>query len=226
MRVLLLERQPAALKRALERKGFRVDVVDDGTQADAKARSTSYDLVVVDQDLLNGTGLSLVQRWRKDGLKTHILVVATHPGLQGKLDALSVGADDVVAKLYSLEELTARVAAVTRRGDEPKRQETLKIHDLEIDVVARNVRRRGQPIDLTPREFELLQFLASHRGQTVSRAMIWEHLYADQAESRSNVVDVYIRYLRKKIDKGFEPPLIVTCWGKGYRLGDELEAGN
>jgi DNA-binding response OmpR family regulator len=99
----------------------------------------------------------------------------------------------------------------------------LRVHDLEIDTAARTVKRAGQPIYLTPREYALLEFLAFHRGKVVTRSMIWEHLYDDQDETISNVVDVYIRYLRNKIDKGFEPPLILTRWGEGYMLrGDDM----
>jgi len=110
--------------------------------------------------------------------------------------------------------------ALIRRGHQVK-DPILRVHDLEIDTAARTVKRGGQSIHLTPREYALLQFLAFHRGKVVSRSMIWEHLYDEHDENTSNVVDVYIRYLRTKIDKGFDPPLILTRWGEGYMLRGE-----
>ena len=114
----------------------------------------------------------------------------------------------------------ARMRALIRRGHQVK-DPILRVHDLEIDTAARTVKRGGQSIHLTPREYALLQFLAFHRGKVVSRSMIWEHLYDEHDENTSNVVDVYIRYLRTKIDKGFDPPLILTRWGEGYMLRGE-----
>jgi DNA-binding response OmpR family regulator len=125
-----------------------------------------------------------------------------------------------MTKPFQLEELLARLRALIRRGHQIK-DPVLRVHDLEIDTSARTVKRGGQAIHLTPREYALLQFLAYHRGKVVSRSMIWEHLYDEHDENTSNVVDVYIRYLRNKIDKGFNPPLILTRWGEGYLLRGE-----
>jgi DNA-binding response OmpR family regulator len=130
---------------------------------------------------------------------------------------LDLGADDYLTKPFQLEELMARLRALVRRSHQSK-DPILRVFDLEIDTAARTVRRGGQNIHLTPREFALLQFLAFHRGKVVTRTMIWEHLYDEYDENTSNVVDVYIRYLRTKIDKGFDPPLIMTRWGEGYML--------
>src|SRR5207249_8618334 len=119
------------------------------------------------------------------------------------------------AKPFQLEELLARLRALVRRGHQVK-DPVLRCHDLEINTADRSVRRAGRPIYLTPREYALLQYLAFHRGRVVSRTMIWEHLYNEEDESTSNVVDVYVRYLRAKIDKGFDPPLLLTRRGEGY----------
>jgi DNA-binding response OmpR family regulator len=224
MRVLLIEdHKPLvrALRQGLEEEGFAVDTAFDGEEGDFKARSAEYDAVILDLMLPKVDGLTLLQRWRRDGLKTHVLVLTARGGIDDKVRGLDLGADDYLAKPFELEELFARLRALIRRGHQVK-DPVLRVHDLEIDTAGRNVKRAGQTIHLTPREFALLEFLAFHRGKVVSRTMIWNHLYDEQDENTSNVVDVYIRYLRNKIDKGFDPPLIQTRWGEGYLLrGDD-----
>jgi DNA-binding response OmpR family regulator len=166
-------------------------------------------------------GLTLLQKWRHEGIKTHVLVLTARGTTEDKVKGLDLGADDYITKGVALEELIARLRALIRRNHQVK-DPVVRLFDLEIDTAARAVRRGGRTIHLTPREFALLEFLAFHRGKVVTRSMIWEHLYDEQDENTSNVVDVYIRYLRNKIDKGFEPPLIQTRWGEGYLLrGDE-----
>lgn len=223
MRVLLIEdHKPLvrALKRGLEEEGFAVDTAIDGEEGDYKARSASYDVIVLDLMLPKRDGLTLLKDWRKKGLETHVLVLTARSGMEDKVQGLDLGADDYLTKPFQLEELMARIRALIRRGHQVKTP-VMRIFDLEIDTAARSVKRAGQAIHLTPREFALLQFLAFHRGQVVTRSMIWEHLYDEQDENTSNVVDVYIRYLRTKVDKGFDPPLILTRWGEGYMLRGE-----
>ena len=224
MRVLLIEdHKPLAraLRQGLEEENFAVDVANDGEEGDFKARSAEYDAVILDLMLPKIDGLTLLQNWRRDGLKTHVLVLTARGAIEDKVRGLDIGADDYLTKPFELEELLARLRALIRRGHQVK-DPLLRVNDLEIDSASRTVKRAGQAIHLTPREYALLEFLAFHRGKVVTRTMIWEHLYDEQDESTSNVVDVYIRYLRNKIDKGFNPPLIQTRWGEGYMLrGDD-----
>ncbi len=224
MRVLLIEdHKPLvrALKQGLEEEGFAVDAAADGQEGDFKARTAEYDVIILDIMLPKEDGLSLLQRWRKDGLNSHVLMLTARGGMEDKVKGLDCGADDYMTKPFELEELLARLRALIRRTHQVK-SPLLRVHDLEIDTASRTVKRGGKSIHLTPREYALLEFLAFHRGKVTTRSMIWEHLYDDQDENTSNVVDVYIRYLRNKIDKGFDPPLILTRWGEGYMLrGDD-----
>jgi len=226
VRVLLVEdHKPLvrALRQGLEEEGYAVDVAYDGEEANFKATTIDYDAVVLDVMLPKVDGLTLLQRWRKAGVKTHVLMLTARDQLTDKVNGLDAGADDYLTKPFELEELLARLRALVRRGHEVK-DPIIRVFDLEIDTAARSVKRAGQSIHLTPREYGLLEFLAFHRGRVVTRTMIWEHLYDEHDESTSNVVDVYIRYLRNKIDKGFDPPLIMTRWGEGYQLrADEAE---
>jgi DNA-binding response OmpR family regulator len=224
MRVLLIEDYKplsSALRRALEEESFAVDVATDGQEGDFKARTAEYDVIILDIMLPKVDGLSLLQRWRKDGLTTPLLLLTALGRMEDKVKGLDLGSDDYMAKPFELDELLARLRALIRRGHEVK-SPLIRICDLEIDTARRTVNRAGQSIQLSPREYTLLEFLAFHRGKIITRSMIWEHLYDDRNETTSNVVDVYIGYLRKKIDKGFDPPLILTRWGEGYMLrGDE-----
>jgi two-component system, OmpR family, response regulator len=223
VRVLLVEdHKPLSrsLRRGLEEEGFAVDLAEDGEEADFKARGANYDVIILDLMLPKKDGLALLKDWRKSGINTHVLVLTAKDALDDKVKGLDIGADDYLTKPFQLGELMARLRALIRRTHQAK-DPILRIHDLEIDTAARTARRAGQPIHLTPREFALLQFLAYHRGKVVTRTMIWEHLYDEYDENTSNVVDVYIRYLRTKIDKGFDLPLILTRWGEGYMLRGE-----
>jgi DNA-binding response OmpR family regulator len=225
VRVLLIEdHKPLsrALKRGLEEEGFAVDLAEDGDEGDFKARSAVYDAIILDLMLPKKDGLTLLRDWRRDGMSAHVLCLTAKDTTDDKVRGLDIGADDYLTKPFQLEELLARLRALIRRQHQVK-DPIIRVHDLEIDTAARTVRRGGQSIHLTPREYALLEFLAFHRGKVVTRTMVWEHLYDEHDESTSNVVDVYIRYLRTKIDKGFDVPLILTRWGEGYLLRGENE---
>ena len=223
MKILLAEDYyplARALKQGLEEEGYAVDWAKDGEEANVKAHGMPYDVVVLDLMLPKVDGLTLLQGWRKDGLSSHVLILTAKDQLPDKIKGLDLGADDYLTKPFEMDELLARIRALIRRGHQVK-DPILRIHDLEIDSAARSVKRGGKRIHLTPREYALLEFLAFHRGKVVTRPMIWDHLYDEEDENTSNVVDVYIRYLRNKIDKGFEKPLILTRWGEGYMLRGE-----
>jgi len=225
VRILLVEdHKPLvqALKKGLEEEGHAVDVAYDGEEAAYKARAVEYDTIVLDLMLPKEDGLSLLKRWRRDGLQTHVLVLTAKGSTEDKVRGLDYGADDYLVKPFQLEELLARLRALGRRKHHVK-DPVLRVHDLEIDTTSRSVKRAGRSIYLTPREYGLLEFLALNHGKVVSRSAIWEHLYDEQDESTSNVVDVYIRYLRNKIDRDFDPPLILTRWGEGYLMRSDDE---
>jgi len=220
VRILVAEddrRLSRSLRRGLEEEGYAVDVASDGEEAGFKAETTAYDAIVLDLMLPKHDGFSLLRRWRARGVNSHILILSARSGVDDKVKGLNLGADDYLTKPFELEELLARLRALVRRGHQIK-SPVMKIYDLEIDTTARIARRGGQDIRLTPREYRLLEFLAFNRGRVVTRTMIWEHLYDENDESTSNVIDVFIRYLRTKVDKGFDPPLILTRWGEGYML--------
>lgn len=223
VRVLLVEDHVSlvrALRQGLEEEGFAVDVAFDGQEGDFKARSSEYDVIVLDIMLPKIDGLTLLKNWRSNGMKSHVLVLTARDTTEDKVRGLDLGADDYLTKPFELEELLARLRALVRRGHHIK-DPIIRIFDLEMDTSARTVKRAGKTIHLTPREYALLQFLAFHRGKVVTRTMIWEHLYDEHDENTSNVVDVYIRYLRNKIDKDFDPALIITRWGEGYMMRGE-----
>ena len=228
MRVLLVNDTPPlvrAVRRGLEGNGFAVDVVPDGGEADARCRATFYDVIVLDVMLPGQDGLSLLKKWRADGVVTNVLVLTAGTTVRDRVLGLDAGADGYLTKPVDVEELLSRVKALVRRG-RARNDSLIRVCDLTIDTTLRRVERGGRPIRLTQREYALLELLALHRGRVVTRTMIGEHLYHEHYESRSNVVDVYIRYLRGKIDRGFDPPLILTEWGKGYKLrGDDPSAG-
>lgn len=218
MRILLIQQPFRHLKGALQDQGYFVETADI---REANERASSADLIVVDLESSGQEGLTLLKAWRGQGMDSPVLVLTSRNAPEDKVEALDCGADAFVVKPYHREELLAQVRALMRRV--PVEDSRVQILDLEIDTVDRLVRRAGRIIKLTPREFDLLHFLASHRGKVVTRTQIWAYLSGDDEESNSNLIDVYIRYLRRKIDHGFDVPLILTCWGQGYRLRGEAE---
>ncbi|MBN2561598.1 MAG: response regulator transcription factor [Phycisphaerae bacterium] len=222
MRVLLIEdyepvRSPVT--QGLREAGFAVDAAAEGEEGLWYATSNDYDVIVLDLMLPKIDGLTILARLRQADSTAAVLILTARDALEDRVKGLNLGADDYLVKPFAFEELLARIRALVRRKYDVK-DPVIRIKDLEIDTSARTVRRAGKAIELTAKEYALLQYLALRRGQVVSRTDIWEHLYDFGAAAESNVVDVYIGYLRKKIERPGLPKLIHTRRGQGYLLGD------
>lgn len=221
MRLLLIEDYPPlqkALVQGLQEAGFAVDATGDGEEGLWFAQSNDYDVIVLDLLLPKVDGLAILKQLRQEGRQTHVLVLTAKDTLNDRVQGLNLGADDYMVKPFAFEELLARVRSLVRRRYQAK-EPAIEIEDLWIDTIAQRVRRGDQDIHLTPREFALLEYLARRAGKVATRTEIWEHVYDFHAEASSNVVDVYIGYLRRKIERTDEPVLIHTLRGRGYCLG-------
>jgi heavy metal response regulator len=207
------------LVRGLEEAGFAVDAVGSGDEALRLAFVHPYDAIVLDLMLPGKDGLSVLRELRAGGRATPVLILSAREELQDRVRGLDAGADDYLPKPFAFAELLARLRTLLRRGT--ARASALRIADLSLDLVTRKVQRAGRNIELTAKEFALLEYLARHAGEVVTRTMIAEHVWDMNFDSFSNVIDVYIRYLRRKIDEPFEPKLIHTRRGVGYLLTDQ-----
>ncbi|TNF29632.1 MAG: response regulator transcription factor [Deltaproteobacteria bacterium] len=220
MRVLIIEDEPKIagfLHRGLTEEGHQVDVVGDLDGARLAVRAERYDLLLVDRMLPDGDGLSVVRELRRARDRTPAICLTARDRVEERVEGLYGGADDYLVKPFELDELLARMAAVTRRAPAA---EQLEVGDLVIDVAAHRVRRADQELQLTAQEFSLLRYLAENAGRVLSRTRILDAVWGVTHDPRTNVVDVYISYLRAKVDKGFERPLIHTVRGAGYVLED------
>jgi DNA-binding response OmpR family regulator len=209
------------IRQAVASEGFLADVCHDSEGAQVLVMTRPYDLILLSLQLPSNQGFTLLRNLRRSGVSAPILVTIDSGSVVERVRCLDLGADGYMARPIDAMELAARIRAMVRRSSQ-NYENTIRVHDLEIDIVSRLVRRAGHAIRLTRREYALLQFLARHRGKVCSRAMIWQHLYDDQTVCKSNVVDVFIRFLRAKIDRDFSLPLILTRWGEGYLLRDEM----
>ena len=220
MRILVVEDEPVAaalLAKGLREHAYAVDVAGDGSQALEQVATSDYDLLIVDVRLPRLSGLELCERWRADGVSVPILMLTARGGPDQRVEGLDAGADDYLPKPYHFPELLARVRALLRRGPALASQ-VMEIDDLGIDVRARRVERAGRPIQLTTKEYALLEYLARRRGDVVGRADIAEHVWDDSYDPMSNLIEVYIQRLRRKIDDGHARKLIRTRRGAGYTL--------
>lgn len=222
MRVLVVEdnvKLAGLLREGLTGEGYAVDVANDGAAAIAYAEAGSYDAVVLDIMLPEVDGIGVLKRMRSRGDQTPVLMLTARGELDDRVGGLDAGADDYMVKPFAMDELTARLRALVRRAH-AQGSSTLSVGDLEVDTVAKTARRGGRVIELSGREYAILECLALRAGRVVSRDVLRESVYDFDAEVGSNVIDVYVGHLRKKIDKGFDHKLLHTRRGLGYMLGE------
>src|SRR5438105_15161017 len=222
MRVLIVEDDPELA--ALLRDGLRAQRIDPTVAATFAAGRehavlTSFDVIILDVRLPDGTGFELCGELRRRGVTTPVLMLTALDAVDDRVRGLEVGADDYLTKPFAFRELVARVRALARRRGAPL-PETLHVSDLEVDLDAQRVRRAGKPIELTAKEFSLLEFFVLHHGQVVDRAAITAHVWDENHDPFTNVLEVLVRRLRRKIDDEFPVKLIQTVRGAGYRFGD------
>ena len=221
MRLLLVEDEPAAammLAKGLREQGYAVDVAGHGKKALFQAAVTDYDAIVLDVMMPGIDGLEVCRQLRRGGSHVPVLMLTARDAVQARIDGLDSGADDYLVKPFEFGELLARLRAVIRRGGHTLAPSVLTVGDIRVDLRARQATRGEHPVTLTTREFALLEFLALHAGEVVSRAQIAEHVWDAPFESLSNVIDVMIQRLRRKIDSPHRPSLITTRRGEGYML--------
>jgi DNA-binding response OmpR family regulator len=225
MRVLIVEDErkiSAYVKRGLKEQGYAADVAFDGREALEFATSTSsYDLIVLDVLLPVMDGFGVCRELRKRGLRTPILMLTARDAVDDRVAGLDAGADDYLVKPFAMKELLARLRALTRRAPHAARSPLLHVADLVMDTTTHRVRRGGRIVQLTAKEYAVLECLLREPDRLFTRTMIAEHVWSYDIYNESNVVDVYIRNLRRKIDDGFHPKLIHTVRGAGYRLSAE-----
>ncbi len=209
-----------SLTKGLREAGFAVDSTRDGREGLWYALGNEYDVIILDLMLPGMDGLEILKKIRSKGRKVHVLILTAKDTVQDRVTGLDLGADDYLVKPFAFEELLARVHALLRRSYRQKNP-CIKIKDLRIDLTTQRVWRGREEIQLTPREYALLEYLAIRAGQMVSRSDIWEHIYEFSSTASSNVVDVYIGYLRRKIERPNKPALIHTIRGRGYSLGEK-----
>jgi len=220
MKVLVIEDDPTVgqfVKRGLEEQRWSVDLVADGEEGEALARSQPYDIIVLDLRLPGRSGQQVLRNLRARGFEKPVLVLTAQDAVDAKVETLRAGADDYVTKPFAFEELLARVEALARR---PRSivSPRITVADLVVDLDAREVSRASKAVDLTPKEFLVLEYLARHAGRVLSRTLITEYAWGYHFDPGTNIVDVVINHLRKKIDAPHDKKLITTVRGVGYVL--------
>jgi len=222
MRILLVEDELKVarfIRQGLEAEGYDVDVAADGQTGEEKATSEQFDLVILDVLLPKKNGFDILNSLRHNGNRVPVLMLTARSGTEDIVKGLDTGADDYLTKPFAFDELLARVRSLLRRGTEAKR--TLKVADLELDTLSRKAIRKGRNIDLTTREYTLLEFLMRKLGRLVSRDQLAKEVWGLNFDPGTNIVDVYINHLRKKIDQGSDIKLIHTERGKGYFISEK-----
>lgn len=225
MRVLIVEDEKdlaAIIKQGLEEEGYIVDVAHDGEEGLYMAENYPVDAIILDIMLPKMDGLAVLSKLRTKSIATPVLLLTARDATLDKIKGLDTGADDYLTKPFDFTELMARLRSLMRRKGMVK-EAVIRIGDLEINTASRVVKRGGDTVQLSAREYALLEYLAYNKDKVVTRTDIVEHIYSEDSEMDSNVVDVYINYLRNKIDKGFDTKLIHTVRGSGYILRKEEE---
>lgn len=222
MRILLIEDEVKtlqSLRQGLEEHLWTVDIAYDGTTGKRLAEQNVYDVIVSDIILPGLNGLELCKSLRRSGLSTPVLLLSALGETDDKVAGLEAGADDYLGKPFDFREFVARIKALSRRpGTAITAESVLRYADLELNTDAKTVHRSGKGINLTPREFALLEFMLRHPGKVLSKSEISEKVWDVDFDTGTNVIEVYVNYLRNKVDKGFEPKLIHTIFGQGYVL--------
>jgi DNA-binding response OmpR family regulator len=223
MRILIVEDDAALssfVRKGLEAEHYAVDATTDGERGRAMAMEVDYDLLVLDLNLPGVDGIALLKSLRQRKPSVPVMILTGRSRVEDRVLCLDIGADDYLIKPFSFLELSARARALLRRSHLPS-ESVLNVRDLRLDRVERRVERSGRRIELTAKEFALLEYLMRNAGRRLTRAMIIEHVWNLTFDSTTNVVDVYINYLRRKVDDGFTPPLIHTVRGVGYQLSPD-----
>jgi two-component system copper resistance phosphate regulon response regulator CusR len=226
MRVLLVEDEKKVadiIVRGLKAERYAVDVHHDGQGAWEAANTYDYDLIILDLMLPGLTGTEILEKVRRKNQHVPILILTARDSMADKIKNFETGADDYLTKPFAFAELLLRIKALLRRGP-VNRDSVLRVGDLEIDRLSQKVRRAGKKIELTAKEYSLLEYLATHPGRVFSRTMIIEHVWDQSFQGLTNIVDVYVRHLREKVDDAFPNKLLRTVRGVGYSLNDETQA--
>jgi len=221
MRILIVEddvEAADAMERGLSDGGHDCVRAADGEEGLKAANSGQFDVMIVDRMMPRMDGVTLVETLRRQGDQTPVLFLSALGEINDRVEGLKAGGDDYLVKPYAFAELIARVEALARRRETGSVQTLLRVGDLEMDLIARTVHRQGKEIDLQPREFQLLEFMMRHAGQSVTRTMLLEKVWEYHFDPQTNVIDVHVSRLRSKIDKGFDRPMLQTIRGAGYRL--------